>query len=92
MRSPAFRNRRLTKIGHTVIGSRLAVVRDDRGGVVEITEVEPAAADLAKVGVVRLFADAGSLRVALSGQALPGFQEARGPCTSWTSRSAVFIA
>src|SRR6266851_4920573 len=61
----ASRDSGLAEVVHGVGGSFLAVIGDDRGVFVEITEVEAAAAELADVEFVCVFADARSYRVAL---------------------------
>src|SRR5580658_11333534 len=61
----ASRDRGLAKVVKRVAGRLPGVVRDDRGVLVEITKVEPAAAELANVEIVCLLADARSYLVAI---------------------------
>lgn len=65
MRRAASRNCGLAEVVHGVARSLLAVIGNYRRVLVEITEVEPAAAGLADVAFVCLLADPRSNRVAL---------------------------
>ena len=65
MRRAAARHGRGREVVHRVGGRRLAVVGDDRRGVVEVAEVQPAAAVLLHVQVVGGPADPRAHRVAL---------------------------
>jgi hypothetical protein len=65
MRRAAARNRGLDEVVDRVTRGFLAVVRDNRRILVEITEVEPATTELPDVLFVGAFSDASTNRVAL---------------------------